>query len=262
MLKEVRFRYQHEGCWLQETTERHPSVMLVASSVYLNGAEVHMNVTVHAPDAAAVQQAAAEWKRDKRIKKVTQLSDGPRGVRFHVAYSSPHSIYGHILQHTPVALGSIRFANGVEHYQITGESPELQDLLKVLGEKGKVEVLSIREAHDVESEEAAGGPSPTAGLTDKQIEALVLAHQEGYYQWPRVRSASELAQHLGLSSSAFLDHLRHAEAKLIGSIMGDLALREPGRIEAIRSRSKAGKATRDAKAKAKAPVAKPSVAAR
>jgi predicted DNA binding protein len=259
VLKEVRFRYQHDGCWLQETTERHPSLMLVASAVYMVGDEVHMNVTVHAPDAATVAKAHAEWKRDPRIKKVTQLSEGPRGARFHVAYASPHSIYVHILRHTPVALGAIRFAQGAEHYQITGESPELQELLKVLGSKGKVDVLSIREAHEVEAEESQ--PSPTAGLTDKQIEALVLAHQEGYYQWPRVRSASDLAEHLGLSSSAFLDHLRHAEAKLIGSIMGDLAIREPGRIEALRSRAKAGRATRASKAKDAADRKRP-VAAR
>lgn len=239
MLKEVRFRYRHDGCWLQETTERHADLLMVASAVYMVGDEVHMNVTVHAPDPSTVAKAHAEWRRDPRIKKVQQLSEGPRGARFHVAYASPHSIYVHILQHTPVALGAIRFSQGVEHYQITGESPALQDLLKILGEKGEVEVLSIREAHEVEAEDAAGGNNPTAGLTDKQIEALVLAHQEGYYQWPRVRSASDLAEHLGLSSSAFLDHLRHAEAKLIGSIMGDLAIREPGRIEAIRGRRRA-----------------------
>jgi predicted DNA binding protein len=255
VLKEVRFRYRHDGCWLQETTERHPSVMLVASAVYMVGDEVHMNVTVHAPDAGAVAKAFAEWKGDPRIKKVQQLSEGPRGARFHVAYASPHSIYVHILQHTPVALGAIRFSQGVEHYQITGASPDLQDLLKVLGEKGQVEVLSIREAQDIEAEDATASAGPTAGLTDKQIEALVLAHQEGYYQWPRVRSASDLAEHLGLSSSAFLDHLRHAEAKLIGSVMGDLAIREPGRIESVRSRSKAGKAGRESKA-AKAKPAK------
>jgi predicted DNA binding protein len=253
VLKEVRFRYRHDGCWLQETTERHPSIMLVASAVYMVADEVHMNVTVHAPDAATVAKAHAEWKKDPRIKKVQQLSEGPRGARFHVAYASPHSIYVHILQHTPVALGAIRFSQGVEHYQITGGSPDLQDLLKVLGEKGEVDVLSIREAHDPDVEEPQAGAGPTAGLTDKQIEALVLAHQEGYYQWPRVRSASDLAQHLGLSSSAFLDHLRHAEAKLIGSIMGDLSIREPGRIESIRGRAKAGKAGRDAK-KDKKPV--------
>jgi predicted DNA binding protein len=254
VLKEVRFRYRHDGCWLQETTERHPNVMLVASAVYMVGEEVHMNVTVHAPDAAAVAQAQDEWKADPRIKKVQRLSDGPRGARFHIAYVSPHSIYGHILQHTPVALGAIRFSQGIEHYQITGASPDLQDLLKVLGEKGTVEVLSIREAQEVDGEEVQA--SPTADLTDKQIEALVLAHQEGYYQWPRVRSASELAERLGLSSSAFLDHLRHAEAKLIGSVMGDLALREPGRIESIRSRARGGRSGRASPGRAKKPAAR------
>lgn len=237
VLKELRFRFRHDGCWLQETTEKHPAVMLVASAIYMSGPEVHMNVTVHAPDAATVAAATAQWRRDPRIKKVTQISDGARGARFHVAYSQPHSIYGHILEHTPVALGAIRFAQGAEHYQITGESPDLQDLLQTLSKRGTVEVQSIREVQDVDAEPAGAGP--TTGLTDKQVEALVLAYVEGYYQWPRSSSASDLAGHLGLSSSAFLDHLRHAEAKLIGSVMADLALREPGRIDAIRNRLRA-----------------------
>ena len=241
MLKELRFRFRHDGCWLQETTERHRDVMLVASAIYLSGSEVHMNVTVHAPDAATVAKATEHWRRDPRIKKVTKVSEGPRGARFHVAYSQPQSIYGHILQHTPVALGAIRFADGAEHYQITGESPDLQDLLKVLAGKGEVAVQSIRPVQDLDQgdgEPQASDASPTAGLTDKQVEALVLAHQAGYYQWPRQSSASDLAARLGLSSSAFLDHLRHAEAKLIGTVMSDLALREPGRIEAIRARKR------------------------
>lgn len=237
MLKDLRFRFRHDGCWLQETTERHPDVMLVASAIYMSGPEVHMNVTVHAPDPASVAAAAKEWAADPRIKKVTQLGEGPRGARFHIAYSQPQSIYGHILQHTPVALGSIRFAGGVEHYQITGESPDLQDLLHTLAERGTVEVVSLRDVHDVEGEAAAPGTiGPTSALTDKQVEALVLAHQAGYYQWPRSSSASDLAARLGLSSSAFLDHLRHAEAKLIDAVMQDLALREPGRIEAVKGR--------------------------
>lgn len=247
MLKELRFRFRHDGCWLQETTEKHPAVMLVASAIYLAGGDVHMNVTVHAPDAATVQAAVASWRKDPRIRKVTSISEGPRGARFHVAYSQPGTIYGRLLQHTPVALGAVRFAQGVEHYQIIGESPDLQDLLRVLEGEGKVEVQSIREVQDLEAE-APATAGPTSGLTDKQVEALVLAHLEGYYQWPRSSSASDLAARLGLSSSAFLDHLRHAEAKLIGAVMSDLALREPGRIEAIRSRAR-----KPAAAKPKAP---------
>lgn len=233
VLKELRFRFRHDGCWLQETTERHPGVMLVASAIYMNGGEVHMNVTAHGPEAS-VLAAAAAWAADRRIKKVTQIGAGPRGVRFHIAYDQPNTIYGHILQHTPVALGAIRFSQGVEHYSIVGESPDLQDLVRVLATKGDLTVLSIRDVADVEAEEAGAGP--LAGLTDKQVEAVVLAHREGYYRWPRASSASDLAARLGLSSSAFLDHLRHAEARLIESVMADLDSKEPGRAQAIRSR--------------------------
>jgi predicted DNA binding protein len=237
VLKEVRFRFRHEGCWLQETTERHPSLMLVASAVYMVGSEVHMNVSAHSPQPDAVTKAFTEWSRDPRIKKVTRLGGGAQGMRFHVAYQSPHSIYVHILEHTPVALGAIRFAQGIENYQIMGESTELHDLLAVLGKKGTVEVLSIRDVQDLGVEDAA--TAMTAGLTDKQLEALVIAHQAGYYQWPRSSSASDVAERLGLSSSAFLDQLRHAEIKVIGAVISELALREPGRIETIKSRRKA-----------------------
>lgn len=236
MLKDLRFRFRHDGCWLQETTERHPDVNLVASAIYLAGSEVHMNVTVHAPDGASVEAAAAAWATDARIKKVTRLGGGPRGARFHIAYTQPQSIYVHILQHSPVSMGAIRFSQGVEHYQITGESPDLQELVKVLGRHGQVDVVSIRDVQDIEAENLAS--AFTADLTDKQLEAIVLAHKNGYYQWPRSASASELAQRLGLSSSAFLDHLRHGEAKLVDAVLQDLAVREPGRIEALRGRVK------------------------
>lgn len=239
MLKDLRFRFRHQGCWLQETTERHPDVNLVASAIYLAGHEIHMNVTVHAPDDTSVEAAAAAWGADPRIKKVTRLGGGPRGARFHIAYTQPQSIYVHILQHSPVSMGAIRFAQGVEHYQITGESPDLQELVKVLGKHGTVDVVSIRDIKDVEPEISAG--AFTADLTDKQLEAIVLAHKNGYYQWPRSASASELAQRLGLSSSAFLDHLRHGEAKLVDAVLRDLAVREPGRIEALRGRASPAK---------------------
>lgn len=233
MLKEVRFTFRHDGCWLQETTERHSGVMLVCSSVYNAATDVVMNLTVHTSDAGLVDRLHQEWDADDRIKQVRRLHEGPQGVRFHVSYNSPHSIFHHILEHTPVSIGAIRVGGGAEHYQIIGGTAEVQRLLQVLMEKGEVQVESIRDAGTVED---AAANTPWAELTDKQLEALVLAHLGGYYQWPRDRSASALAEQLGLSSSAFLDHLRHAEAKLVGGIMADLRAAEPGRIEALRAR--------------------------
>jgi predicted DNA binding protein len=127
----------------------------------------------------------------------------------------------------------VRVARGEEHYQIVGTTTDVQGLMRVLAAKGRLDVEAIR---DVAAPDEEAGSTPWRDLTDKQLEALVLAYLGGYYQWPRDRSASTLAEELGLSSSAFLDHLRHAEAKLVSAVMEDMRTHEPGRIEALRAR--------------------------
>lgn len=238
VLKEVRFRFRHDGCWLQETTTRYPGLMLVVSSAYVAGKDVVVTATVHAADRSAIDQAEADWRAHPNIRSVSRVQDGPRGTRFHVRYSTPKSIFHHILEHAPVSIGTIRVADGTEHYQLLGHSEDIQDLLVVLSQKGDLEVEVVRETDSLESGE---GPVPVAApwwsaLTDKQVEALVLAFLGGYYKWPRDRSAGALAEEAGLSGSAFLDHLRHAEAKVIGAVIEEMRLREPGLVEAIRAR--------------------------
>lgn len=232
MLKEVRFRYEHEGCWLQEATQSHPDLLLVVSSVYSANDHVVLTLTVHAADPATLPAVEAAWRKDPRISTLQRLHEGPRGVRFHVTYSSPHSIFHHIVEHTPVSIGVIRIANGVEHYQLIGETQAIQDTLRILSSKGRLEVESIR----APGEEAPDKNDVWESLTDKQVEALVLARLAGYYRWPRDKSASALAQSLGLSSSAFLDQLRHAEGKVITGLVDELRKREPGRVETIGAR--------------------------
>lgn len=245
-LREVRFRFQHEGCWLQETTERHPKLTIVAPTLYLHGKDVHMNLTVHAPERRTVERVAAEWGEDPRIKKVVKLDEGPHGTRFHARYFSEHSIYHLILEHSPVGIGAIRFADGVEYYRLVGESADVQALVARLSEVGELTVTSVR---DPERSSSGSGPEPYsedeapvpwAALTDKQLQAVVAAQASGYYKWPRKASASAVATAQGLSSSAFLDHLRHAEAKLVSAIVGELRRREPGRVEAILGRDDEG----------------------
>lgn len=237
MLKEVRFRFRHDGCWLQETTKRYPGIMLVVSSAYVAGNDVIVTATAHAADRATIDSAEADWRAHPNIHNLSRVHDGPHGARFHVRYSTPKSIFHHILEHAPVSIGAIRIADDTEHYQLLGHSEDIQGLLAVLNEKGTLEVQSLRDTDILEpGEEAAGAGSPWTKLTDKQVEALVLAFLGGYYRWPRDRSAGALAEEAGLSGSAFLDHLRHAEAKVIAALIEDMRLREPGRVESIRAR--------------------------
>ncbi len=62
VLKEIRFSYRHEGCWLQEATEAHPDLLLVVSSVYSANDHVVMTLTVHASDPETLPVVEAAWE--------------------------------------------------------------------------------------------------------------------------------------------------------------------------------------------------------
>ncbi len=53
-----------------------------------------------------------------------------------------------------------------------------------------------------------------ADLTEKQAQALQAAYYQGYFEQPRRRSASEVAESLGVTHSTFLHHLRVAQRKV------------------------------------------------
>lgn len=58
-------------------------------------------------------------------------------------------------------------------------------------------------------------------LTSRQFEVLRTAYFSGYFQWPRDRTASELAESLGVSQPTFSRHLRVAEQKLLDDLLGE-----------------------------------------
>jgi hypothetical protein len=76
---------------------------------------------------------------------------------------------------------------------------------------------------DITLERIAGAESPTSHsmdererhLSPRQREALAVARERGYYEWPREVTAGELAAELGVAKTTFLEHLRRAESKLL-----------------------------------------------
>lgn len=57
--------------------------------------------------------------------------------------------------------------------------------------------------------------TPTRGMTDRQREALVTAHEKGYFEIPRTASIGEIAAELGISASSLSERLRRAQTHLI-----------------------------------------------
>lgn len=56
-----------------------------------------------------------------------------------------------------------------------------------------------------------------AGLTPKQREAVLLAHEEGYYDLPRGADLTDLSDRLGISRRSLSDRLRRAEREIIAT---------------------------------------------
>jgi hypothetical protein len=61
----------------------------------------------------------------------------------------------------------------------------------------------------------AGDAPGDGGLTDRQREALVTAHDLGYFDIPRTASLDAVADELGIGASALSERLRRAQAHLV-----------------------------------------------
>jgi len=60
------------------------------------------------------------------------------------------------------------------------------------------------------------------GLTDRQREAVLAAHREGYFEWPRESTGEEVAGRLGVSGPTFHQHLRKGLARILDALAADL----------------------------------------
>lgn len=234
VLKRVRFTFVHDDCWLLETTERHEAVTLVVSSIYMDEGEVHVNVTVHAPDPDTVDTIEDEWEADPRVRDLTRLYSDPQGTRFHARYGSEPSIYPHVRNHTPVSFGTVRMAQGTEYFNIVGDPDDIQDLLETLNEEGTAKLQAAEDVEEFPDDDGGPGLDLEGLLTDRQLQVLVLALTEGFYEWPRELTASDLAGNIDLDVSTFLEHLRKAEGRLARSYVEALREGNPARYEAAR----------------------------
>ncbi|MFB6160217.1 MAG: helix-turn-helix domain-containing protein [Haloferacaceae archaeon] len=80
----------------------------------------------------------------------------------------------------------------------------------------------VARSHDADVDLARLTATPRAGgdrdrLSPRQREALDLARARGYYAYPRETDAGALAAEMGVTKSTYLEHLRKAEAKVLGS---------------------------------------------
>lgn len=233
--KRIRFEFRNDGCVFQETTEQHPGLSIEANFAYLDGDEIHLNLGVRTPSDVSVGSIEDTWRDHPHVSDLHKTHEASFQGSFHVAYSWEDSVIPVLVEHNPIELEPMWISGSTQEYEVTGRTGDIQDLLQAFEDRGSVRIQRSEPLDRFSPTEETEQQDPTLDrlLSQRQLEALLLAHREGYYSWPRDLSGSDLADKMGLSPSTFHEHLRRAEARVLGEMIAEYKEEDPSGYEAL-----------------------------
>lgn len=102
---------------------------------------------------------------------------------------------------------------------LVADTDMLQTVIGKLRQLG--ESISLRRL--VDSASGSSSERPTVFnrelLTDRQEEVLQVAHEMGYFEYPREATAGEVANELDIATATFTEHLAAAQRKLLDDLL-------------------------------------------
>jgi len=116
----------------------------------------------------------------------------------------------------------VRYANGWEYYKITCLNEKTQaSLLRFIQTLDKYELLSIRDLgrDGLFKSQFISIHQLVQSMTDRQVEVIVKAYENGYYDIPRYVTTKELADSFDVSRPATEKSLRKAENAIMDAVM-------------------------------------------
>lgn len=210
-LYEASFRVKHE-CPYREISERYPD--LTIREWYLSDCQVIELTSPESPTDALLEEI-------DRLGTILHESIDDSGL--HVVTQSclcslEESIIERFEAHNCLYQPPTIHRQGWEHYTVIAfDGTDVRDLLADLEADRDVDVLSkaaIEEQRIPHSMLAPVGQL-FEGMTDRQLAALRLALEHGYYEQPRKTSLRDLADRTIVARSTYEEHLRKAENKLL-----------------------------------------------
>jgi hypothetical protein len=147
------------------------------------------------------------------------VSDGPGDAVFVYArdtqeYAPGYTITDVLEPGLVVALPIVFHEDGSATAAFVGPSESVQESLDALADSVGVSVEAVT---------TYGRHAPEVGgaLTDRQLAAVEAAVDLGYYGSTRDASVAEVGEELGCAASTAAEHLRRAEAKVMGRVAQD-----------------------------------------
>ncbi|MFC7130535.1 helix-turn-helix domain-containing protein [Haloferax chudinovii] len=212
-LYEASFRVKHE-CPYREISERHPE--LTIREWYLDDCQV---IEITAPGSPT------DDLLDEIDRLGTVLHESVDDTGLHVVTQSclcslEDSIIERFEAHNCLYQPPTIHRQGWEHYSVIAfDESDIRELLHELEADRDIEVLSKTAitAQRIPHSMLAPVDQLFENVTERQMAALRLALESGYYQQPRQTSLRELADKTAVARSTYEEHLRKAENKILTS---------------------------------------------
>lgn len=222
---QLTLRIWHPDCWTLQTTAE-VDAGLVAHRVYNHETRVTARLTAYGDSIDDVNRLIDKIESSEFTDATKQIDSyfdpnlrsraaGNATQELLVEYEPQYSIHDAVLSRGLVPEDRIRIRDGHEYWTvITSKSrATVQQCLDSIRDEqdAEIDILGMKS-----NKTGATSEDSFSHLSQRQREVFELARREGYYTWPREVTAGELADDLDISKTTLLEHLRKAEAKLLG----------------------------------------------
>lgn len=209
----AEFTLPPAGFPLGKVFEERSAVTLQLDRVVPSGDTVMPYFWVHDPDGdlAAVRDVFDALPELRSADLMEDLGD--RGLYRAVWEPEYMGIMAGIAESGVTVVSATGGADGWA-FELRADDPDTFARFQALCDEAGIDVTLARLHRLSETT-----PGAEYGLTPKQREALVLAHEAGYYEEPRGADLEALADRLGISRPAFAARLRWGYRNLIGSTL-------------------------------------------
>ncbi|MFW9880294.1 MAG: helix-turn-helix domain-containing protein [Candidatus Thorarchaeota archaeon] len=97
-------------------------------------------------------------------------------------------------------------------FSLITENQYFDSFFTQLQKYGKIKLISVQKPNQ-------SSDYLLDSLTPRQRDAIFLAKELGYYEWPRKMNAGQIAEYMNITKSTLVEHLRKAENALIKQIL-------------------------------------------
>lgn len=224
-LWEVSFRAQYDYPFIN-LSKRHPEM---AMSLWCIWTKELLQVT--SASRAGLDAVDKELKKGGWI--IEKWGDGKGGRTFFLKDTCDrwNSVWNIIEPNAGLIAPPAVFMDGWCYMRVLSfEESSTRAIFKSLQDQGRAEVVSKRELPLSVLPTNVWVYSLFADLTGKQKDAVLKAHQQGYYVSPRKVGTEDVARTSGVSRSTYEEHLRKAENRIMDALVPYLQLYAKGQV--------------------------------